>query len=254
MIPVNLWGRTPLIAGGFTVPTGCARSWPLFIMRHTRLLRTYPFYELQDDLMYGIGRFQELKRSSGSSAIAYRFIACLPETLATESTTFLAKGETRTVLQNTPDVLTSFEWLLIRCATDTAAVDTIAVVPGLHSGGANEDSFVGQPRRVCEKMERYVNIFRDGDMGRLIYQNGLRGRSGRGPVNQLLVDLLLVVKKRAAASGVQLDIAPCHKFLAKDIMSWNDAWGDDVFANGKIGMERHSGRARSDILQYVTEV
>lgn len=35
-------------------------------------------------------------------------------------------------------------------------------------------------------------------------------------------------------SGPKRSTRPVHKLLVKDIMHWNNAWGDDAFANGKI--------------------
>ncbi len=49
-----------------------------------------------------------------------------------------------------------------------------------------------------------------------------------------LVDLLRELQKRCAAAGTPVQISKNYKFLAKDIMSWNDAWKDDAFAGGKI--------------------
>ena len=81
-------------------------------------------------------------------------------------------------------------------------------------------------------MRSYVNIFGNGKFENLRYRIGQHGGSNRGPVDSynLLVDLLQEVKTRATAAKKPIMIGPCNKFLAKDIMAWNN----DAFAPGEI--------------------
>ena len=88
----------------------------------------------------------------------------------------------------------------------------------------------------------------------------MSGGSGRGPVDNYnkLVDLLRRLMARAAAAGKPVDIGPCYKFLAKDIMAWNDAFKDDAFAPGRVPgwytwlMQRRSHN-ETKVSAYATE-
>ena len=60
-----------------------------------------------------------------------------------------------------------------------------------------------------------------------------------------LCDELRDCRTRARALGFELGIGPCHKFLAKDIMAWNEGWKDDAFAEGKVpGWVEYLARVR----------
>jgi len=41
-------------------------------------------------------------------------------------------------------------------------------------------------------------------------------------------------RENAKDQGLNEVLGQVHKLLAKDVMHWNNAWGDDAFADGKI--------------------
>jgi hypothetical protein len=116
--------------------------------------------------------------------------------------------------------------------------------------------------RICECFERYVEIYGKGHTEALRPQKGRRG-GFRGPVDDwnAAVDILAELRRRINDAGYQvisddatveddgfaivpeftgesaekaLDLPRVHKFLALDIMSWNNSWGYDVFALEKM--------------------
>lgn len=82
-------------------------------------------------------------------------------------------------------------------------------------------------------MKSYVRLYGDGDRNKLVFQRGVSGGSGRGPVDEynLLCDVLKTLCGKAKDLGLEMP-GPVRKFLAKDIMAWNEAFGDDAFAGG----------------------
>jgi len=93
---------------------------------------------------------------------------------------------------------------------------------------------------TCLLMKEYVDVYGAGNTQNLTFKKGVRGGSGRGPVDEynLLCDVLARLRGRARDEGITDYPGPTFKFLAKDIMSWNNAWADDAFANGrKAGWE-----------------
>lgn len=90
--------------------------------------------------------------------------------------------------------------------------------------------------QTCILRKEYVNVFGAGDKDNLVYKSGERGGWSRGPLNQhnMLCDILAEIKRKAKDMGISDLRGPVHKFLAKGTMSWNNAWGDDTFANGKV--------------------
>ena len=150
---------------------------------------------------------------------------------------FLVKGEGAMILQNRPDVMTSFEDILVRRAWDLKALTAVSCPKGVRDHFNSEAELLLRVRKICEFMERYVDDFGAGRMSSLTFSPGVRGGTGRGPVDvyNLLCDELRECKARhRAVTGSELDIQAVHKFLAKDIMAWNNAWEDDAFAGGKI--------------------
>ena len=83
-------------------------------------------------------------------------------------------------------------------------------------------------------MEEYVRLYGDGDSSNLRFSHGQRGGSGRGPVDEYnkLCDILRALREKAGGEGKEVRLGPVRKFLAKDILYWNQAWGDDAFAEG----------------------
>lgn len=186
-------------------------------------------------------RIAVLRKSTDPYAIAYSFITaqrhCQLKVVSDHGwKRFLIKGEGAFLLQNRPNVLTSFEDILVRHATDLVALTAVSCPQGLRDHFSTGTDILKRTRTVCELMERYVETFAPGgNMENLVFDPHVRGGSGRGPVDfyNALCDELADCRNRAKAAGLKLQIAPVHKFLAKDIMAWNDAWKDDAFAAGK---------------------
>lgn len=66
------------------------------------------------------------------------------------------------------------------------------------------------------------------------------GGSGRGAVDEynLLCDVLAILRRQTKEEGIVDLPGPTYKFLAKDIMAWNEGWKDDAFAGDrKAGWE-----------------
>ena len=136
-------------------------------------------------------------------------------------TRFLAKGEGKLILQNNPNLKTLFE-------------EDLSNFAGLDGVPITQDT-TDLMDRCCLLMEKYVQVYGDGDRSKLTFTRGVRGGSGRGPVDQynLLCEILMELRNAAKREDLEAP-GPVHKFLAKDIMSCNNAWADDAFANGKI--------------------
>jgi hypothetical protein len=192
--------------------------------------------ELEKEVLFGNLRIDALKKTTDRAALAYSFMAVqrrLQLTVVSDLgwTAFLQKGQARAVLQNRPDIVTSFEDELARHASDVQALVAIRP-PKAHEAPADRsDELIPQVDRVCTLMEQYVLLFGDGLFENLRFSRDReRGRGPESVYNQL-VDLLKTLRERGKGC---VTVGPCHKFLAKDIMAWNNAWGDDAFAPGKV--------------------
>ena len=139
-------------------------------------------------------------------------------------TTFLGKGEGATLFQNNLSIKSGFEQVL----AEIAGLNTIS-----DGGGRN---IMENVKQTCLLMKEYVDVYGQGQRENLVFKSGVSGGKGRGPVDEynLLCDILHQLKENAKDQGLNEVLGPVHKFLAKDIMHWNNAWGDDAFANGKI--------------------
>jgi len=159
-------------------------------------------------------------------------------------TRFLQQGEGKEVWQNDWGTLSSFEMKLYEMATSRAAeeidwncLSAITLPPGVRGQGRSslaDESNLARITKCCLLMEAYVAVHGEGDMSSLVYKQGVRDEP-RGPVDQYntLCTILSSEKKKLAGSlSVQTPNlpGPSHKFLAKDIMSWNNAFKDDAFA------------------------
>ena len=84
-------------------------------------------------------------------------------------------------------------------------------------------------------MEAYVKVYGNGDRNNLSFVRGARGGSGRGAVDEynLLCDILNTLCSKAKEQGLEMP-GPVRKFLAKDIMAWNQAFDADAFAGGRV--------------------
>ena len=143
-----------------------------------------------------------------------------------EWTRFLEKGESGKLYQNNLSLKSTFEDQLAKIASrsygggldvETTAEDTLALID-----------------RVCLLMKSYVDIHGQGDKENLVFKKGVSG-GNRGPVDEynLLCNIMSALKKTAKEAGIENVPGPVYKFLAKDIMHWNDSWEDDAFAAGK---------------------
>jgi hypothetical protein len=113
---------------------------------------------------------------------------------------------------------------------------------------------------VCECLERYVVLYGEGHTEKLRPQKGRRG-GFRGPVDDwnAAAGVLSELRRRINDAGYQvlsdtrtiseddeftvisemkeekpMELPRADKFLALDIMSWNNSWEDDVFALKKM--------------------
>uniref|UniRef100_A0A914DPK1 Uncharacterized protein n=1 Tax=Acrobeloides nanus TaxID=290746 RepID=A0A914DPK1_9BILA len=206
--------------------------------------------DIEQQVRRSEAQISAVEKSNDIVAIAYSFMALQRRLQCkvvsnNQWTDFLKKGESKEVLQNRPDLVTSFEKELAIHATDLLALNAIRPTPdyGSQQSSSTNTASTLQDNElnrltflICRQMRFYVDIFGNGKFENLRYRIGQHGGSNRGPVDSynLLVDLLQEVKTRATAAKKPITIGPCYKFLAKDIMAWNNAWNDDAFAPGKI--------------------
>ena len=136
-------------------------------------------------------------------------------------TGFLEKGQSGLILQNNPNIPTTFEQRLSHFSGQTGVPITEPVTP--------------QIDQCCLLMEEYVSVYGGGDRRKLTFVKGVRGGSGRGAVDDynLLCDILKTLNKAAKEQGLPHPEL-VRKFLAKDIMSYNQSFQDDAFANDTV--------------------
>ena len=136
-------------------------------------------------------------------------------------TGFLEKGQSSLILQNNPNIPTTFEQRLSHFSGQVGVPVTEPVVP--------------QIDQCCLLMEEYVSVYGGGDRRKLTFVPGVRGGSGRGAVDDynLLCDILRTLNKAAKEQGLPHPEL-VRKFLAKDIMSYNHSFHDDAFANDTV--------------------
>ncbi len=136
-------------------------------------------------------------------------------------TEFLHKGESGNILQNNPQIPTTFEERLSDFSGQTGVPLSGSLLP--------------QIDQCCLLMESYVKVYGNGDRNNLVFVQGVRGGSGRGAVDEynLLCDILNTLCGKAREQGLEMP-GPVRKFLAKDIMAWNQAFDDDAFAGGRV--------------------
>lgn len=147
-----------------------------------------------------------------------------------QGTSFLVKGQGREIYQNNLAIKSTFENVLLDIAESND--EGVIVV----TGGDDTMDLIDE---TCLLMKSYVDIYGHGDTQNLVCSKD-RYVVSRGPVDEynLLCDILRTLRLQANDEGVTDVPGPTYKFLAKDIMHWNDAWGDDAFAGGrKAGWE-----------------
>ena len=203
-----------------------------------RLLRQYRFWDpeirlrkaiadLEADIVYGAELIKSTVLPSQNTLIVAHYFFALQRRLQRKVvsdvrwTRFLEKGESGNILQNNPEIPTTFEQCLSRFSGQTGVSVTGLLLP--------------QIDQCCVLMEHYVNVYGDGDRNNLVFVRGSRGGSGRGAVDDynLLCDILKTLCKAAREQGLAHP-EPVRKFLAKDIMAWNRSFDDDAFANGRV--------------------
>ena len=137
--------------------------------------------------------------------------------------------------QNNPGILSTFEEKLSGLCGQT----------GIPVAEADIEHRIDQ---CCLLMEEYVSNYGNGDRNDLQFLPDMPGGSGRGDVDQynLLCDILGKLRRAAFTAGLEAP-GSAHKFLAKDIMVWNDSFADDAFACGKVpGWEVWLARRRAE--------
>ena len=182
--------------------------------------------DLEANVIYGTKHIKSMVLPSSDSLLVAHYFFALQRRLQRKVvsdlnwTGFLGKGESGNVLQNNPDIPTTFEKKLSDFSGQTGVPVTNDVLP--------------QIDQCCLLMEEYVSIYGDGDRNNLVFVPGRSGGSGRGAVDQynLLCDILTTLSKAAKEQGLRSP-GRVRKFLAKDIMTCNDSFCDDAFANGK---------------------
>jgi hypothetical protein len=140
---------------------------------------------------------------------------------------FFAKEEGATYYQNNLSMKSTFEKKLLGIAESNE--EGVIVATG-------RDDTLARIDETCLLMKRYVDVHGGGVKENLTFKRGVSGGSGRGPVDfyNLLCDILAQLQEQAKDEGLVHVPGHVQKFLAKDIMAWNNAWKDDAFACGKI--------------------
>lgn len=213
--------------------------------------------KIEHQVRHSEAQMAALESTTDMVALAFSFMALqrrlqLKVVSNYQWTAFLKKGQGSELIQNRPDLVTSFEQVLAANATDNEALRAVRppINDELSSSPTQNDELKQLVRLICEQMRKYVDVFGQGKFENLCYRQGTSGGSGRGPVDayNLLVYLLGEVKTR---SHGQIEVKPCYKFLAKDIMAWNNAWNDDAFASNRIpGWFYYLGLENSADVQY----
>ena len=184
-------------------------------------------------------------------------------------TAFLKKGEIQQTSQNTPNILSTFEIELAEAAIkqetfDISTLTSVITPPMLINQSCKEQKMENEKQKSEElkipwKMEKYIQLVDDacvlaeeyvwmhgeGKFDNLCFKRGVSGGK-RGPVDDynLICDILrtfcerLLVAQKCQEVTLPPQLLQClpmknQKFLAKDIMSWNNAWKDDAFAAGR---------------------
>ena len=203
-----------------------------------RLLRYFRFWDptivlrkniknLQAKFIYGAQLIQSFVLPSNDTLLVAHYFFALQRRLQRKVVSdmhrmsFLQKGESGTIMQNNPDIPTSFE-------------ECLSAFSG-QKGVSISESVLPQIDQCCLLMESYVRLYGNGDRNKLVFKRGVRGGSGRGPVDEynLLCDILNTLCGKAKELGLEMP-GPVRKFLAKDIMAWNGAFDDDAFAGGRV--------------------
>ncbi len=196
-----------------------------------------------------------LMDTNDTLALAYSFIAIqrklqLKVVSDLSWTSFLKKGETNP--QNDYFTPTSFEMGLVQMAHKNASSDwtvfnLMRISPGLSAHNfrimkeGNMKMLLSNMKLVCRLMKQYVDVYGDGDPENL---HCAAVRFNRGPVdfynflstalNDLCHRYAILAKEDIGILRERNEIpGACRKFLAADIMYYNESWADDAFADRK---------------------
>ena len=181
-------------------------------------------HDLRADVLLGASHIKRhVLPSNDTLLVAHYFIATqrrLQRKVVSDDnymTGFMVEGHSGTLMQNRPTIPTQFEITLSRFAGQTGVPIAGAVLP--------------QIDQCCLLMERYVAIHSNSkdDRSNLSFQKGVHGGSGRGPVDDynMLCDILSKLRQAGKEQGKEVP-GMVRKFLAKDIMAWNNAFADDA--------------------------
>ena len=190
-------------------------------------------WDLEQDVLYSVDHFKrQIVPSKDTLTVTSHFVAVqrrLQRKVVSDIhwTEFLTKGESQTFVQNAAHVPTAFERCLkALLSTEKGSSQVLPV----------NERLLPQIDECCLLMEAYVQIYGHGDKTNLIFKKGVYGGLSRGPVDDynLLCDILVRLKAAAWQKGIQELPGPVRKFLAKDIMAWNQSFGDDAFAPGFV--------------------
>lgn len=203
-----------------------------------RLLRYFRFWDpevrlrqrikkLEADVIYGAQHIRSQVLPSNNTLVVAHYFFALQRRLQRKVvsdlhwTGFLQKGESGTIMQNNPEIPTSFE-------------DRLGALSG-QSGVPLSGPILPQIDHCCLLMESYVQVYGKGDRTSLVFVPGVSGGSGRGAVDEynLLCDVLKTLCNKAKKEGADMP-GRVRKFLAKDIMASNHAFDDDAFAGGRV--------------------
>lgn len=189
---------------------------------------------LEDKVLYASAWIdQRLRETDDVAKVAFWFFAYqrrlqLKVVSDDQWTRFLAKGEGALLYQNSMRLKSTFETNLAKIAG--LELDSLTT-----TSGGNDDT-LRLIDETCLLMKEYVDIYGGGKKENLVFQKGVKGGKGRGTVDEynMLCVILRDLKMRAKDEGIEDLPGPVYKFLAKDIMYWNESWDDDAFANGKV--------------------
>lgn len=217
-----------------------------------RLFRFYRFWDpeirlrkavdsLQEDVKYSTDYIRNRLRDTDETLLVAHYFFALQRRMQLKVvsnnawTAFLPKGGSSEIFQNNTSIISAFEEKLSEFSGQT----------GIPIAG-DIGRFL---QKCCLLMEEYVAVYAKGDRTKLVFVRDVRGGSGRGAVDtyNLLCDLLRLICKDERSEGLNKP-GKVHKFLAKDIMAWNNSFADDAFANGKVpGWEPWLAERRAEL-------
>jgi hypothetical protein len=214
----------------------------MFNVMQRRLFKAFHFWDQQKALAFEVRDLESqvlfaerwikgrLLESDDVAQIAYWFFSFLRRLQLTVVSNihwdrFLERGEGHLLYQNNIKVQSTFETVLADIAGQSGR-DTLAT----------GDDTLDLIDRTCLLMKKYVDVYGGGRKENLVFARGTTGGSGRGNVDlyNVLCDILVELRNRAKDEGTEKLPGKVYKFLAKDIMHWNNAWQDDAFAGGKV--------------------